>query len=61
MSDNKEEEPLSKNFYVKVGVIFITIVVLYFVISPLQNCMRDIPSWKTKDSMKIFCVNRTSW
>ena len=60
MSDNKEEEPLSKNFYVKVGVIFITILVLYFVISPYQNCMKDSMG-KSDNGHKSFCVDRTSW
>jgi hypothetical protein len=49
-----EKEPIHKNFFVRVGVVFISILILYFIISPYQNCMRGI------DSERV-CINKTNW
>ncbi len=54
MSDQNENEPLQKNFFIRVGFIFVVIVALYFLMSPYQNCVRDNP--KTRG-----CVQVTSW
>jgi len=52
LSDKKE--PLHKNFLVRVGVVFISILILYFIISPYQNCM-----WERDNS--FFCTKNTNW
>jgi hypothetical protein len=53
--DEDKKEPLHKNFFVKVIFIGLLVGVLYFIMSPYQNCMR-----KT-DNNNVFCVNRTNW
>mgnify|MGYP006138448575 CR=1 FL=1 len=38
----------------KIILIGIVIVVIYYIISPYQNCMREFPG-------APMCVSRTSW
>ena len=40
MSDDNEKEPLHKNFFVRVGFVAVCFIVLYYVVSPYQNCVR---------------------
>lgn len=47
-------EPIHKNFFVRVGVVFISILILYFIISPYQNCMREI-------DRHFSCIRTTNW
>ena len=46
-------------FLIKVGLLSTLVLILYFVISPYQNCLRVIddpePMWK------IECVKETGW
>lgn len=48
------KEPIHKNFFVRVGVVFISILILYFIISPYQNCMREI-------DRHFRCIHTTNW
>jgi len=52
LSDKKE--PLHKNFFVRVGVILISILILYFMISPYQNCMYERGN-------SHYCFKNTNW
>lgn len=36
-----EQDPIHKNFLVRVVVVFVLLVGLYYIISPYQNCMRE--------------------
>ena len=50
----KETVKSDKRFYVRLGVAAIILIVLYFIFSPYQNCVR---AGKTE----AFCVMQTGW
>lgn len=56
MSDDNEKEPLQNNFFVRVGFVVICLIVLYYIFSPYQNCVR---TWNA-----AVCTSpkyKTSW
>lgn len=59
MSDKNSKEPLHKNFFVRVGVIAVIFLGLYFIMSPYQNCVRD----GNRDSRSDlrYCFHLTDW
>ena len=54
MPEDNENKPLHENYFVKVGVIFLIILVTYFIASPYQNCKRDNPKVS-------ICSIKTNW
>lgn len=57
----KSQDPVSadqKNFLVKLVSVAVVLAVLYFVVSPYQNCLRDYSGVIFKDR---FCTEKTSW
>ena len=58
MTDQQEQEQekpkIYNNFLFRVFAVAITILVLYFVISPYQNCIRTVPN-------EPWCTRNTSW
>lgn len=54
MTEQEKEQPkIYEGFLFKVFAVAITVLVLYFIISPYQNCIRsDIrnPAWCTKNT-----------
>ena len=44
-----------KSPFGKFILVVIIIVVLYYILSPYQNCMRDL------DIAKAFCIRNTTW
>ena len=54
MSDDNEKEPLQNNFFVRVGFLVMCLIVLYYMFSPYQNCMRQ-------DYRTYRCISITSW
>ena len=54
MLDEDQNKEL-KIFLIKLIGVFIVIVILYFVMSPYQNCLRD------DDVVDSRCSQRTNW
>ena len=54
-----------KNKLMSIGAVLTALVVLYFIVSPYQNCMRDSPDRLRVDgvifSKVAFCVSETAW
>ena len=50
----KETVKSDKRFYVRLGVVAVVVVILYYLFSPYQNCIRD-------GRAPGFCVINTSW
>ncbi len=60
MSDEKEKkEPFHKNFFVRVIFVVICIIGLYFLMSPYQNCLRDVGGGYY--SKIRHCTENSSW
>ena len=60
MSDEKEEkEPLHKNFFVRVIFVVICIIGLYYLMSPYQNCLREIGYGRY--GLIKHCTENSSW
>ena len=51
LSDKKE--PLHKNFFIRVIFVGLIVIVLYFVVSPYQNCIKELNH--------RVCINNTNW
>jgi hypothetical protein len=45
-----------KNFYKRVGVIAVLLIIGYYIFSPYQNCVRDMGVDES-----AFCTLRTGW
>jgi hypothetical protein len=47
-----------KDFLIKLGVVFVLLLVIYYITSPYQNCIRDEKvDYFTSD----FCYDVTNW
>ena len=50
----KEQPKIYESFLFKVFAVATTVLVLYFIISPYQNCIRS-------DNYPGFCTKNTGW
>lgn len=51
----------NKTFFIRVGVIAALILLLYFVFSPYQNCLRALPYPAERVRQIAWCGEKTSW
>ena len=62
MTQDKEIEPQKKpiheNFLFRIIVIALIILGLYYLMSPYQNCFRNVGEYEQKAKL---CVQFTSW
>ena len=59
MSDDNVKKPLGEHFFARVASIALAILVLYFVMSPYQNCLRDVEY--VHKSPALYCAMYTDW
>ena len=63
MTQDKEIEPQKKpiheNFLFRIIVIALIILGLYYLISPYQNCFRDVEEYG--ENKAGVCIKLTSW
>jgi len=50
----EQEKQTTNDFWLKLTVIVAIVVGLYFIMSPYQNCMREVDRAR-------YCLMKTSW
>ena len=50
-----------KNFLIKLGTVSVVVVVLYFIFSPYQNCVRTSYGPERDEYHRQECIKRTDW
>jgi hypothetical protein len=53
-------EDLKKNL-ILLGAIFVAVVLLYYIMSPYQHCMRMMDARGTEFSGRFACIHETRW
>ena len=50
-----------RNYLILMVAVIVGVLFLYYIVSPYQNCMRDIQSDYSEGYEKTTCSLRTDW